>query len=47
MGISTVWDLKNYDPMSIRQKFSIIEAKIVRELCGESCLEIDEVQKKK
>ena len=46
-GINTAWELSCLDPEHARQQFSVVLERIVRELNGESCLEIEEVQAKK
>lgn len=47
LGIMTVYDFAHYDPMEMRMRFSIVYSKMVMELNGESCLEIEEIQEKK
>lgn len=42
MNVATAWDLAQQDPAFIRQAFSTIAEKIVRELRGESCLALGE-----
>lgn len=46
-GIKTAWDLSCLDPEHARQQFSVILERTVRELNGEACLELDDVQAKK
>lgn len=43
MGISTVADLRNADPETVRTKFSVVLERTVRELRGLSCLDLEEV----
>ncbi|TDR38583.1 DNA polymerase V [Tahibacter aquaticus] len=40
-GIYTVADLRDADAASLRQRFSVVMERIVRELRGEACLEIE------
>ena len=43
IGILTVWDLQNADPRRMRQRFSILMERMIRELRGESCIAMEEV----
>lgn len=43
LGINTVLDLKQADPDYLRQQFSIVMAKIVSELNGTVCIELEEI----
>jgi DNA polymerase V len=43
MGITTVADLRNADPETVRTKFSVVLERTVRELNGVSCLDLEEV----
>ena len=43
LGINTVLDLKLADPEYLRQQFSIVMAKIVSELNGTVCIELEEI----
>ncbi|OCX69425.1 DNA polymerase V subunit UmuC [Acidithiobacillus thiooxidans] len=43
IGILTVWDLQNADPRPMRQRFSILMERMIRELRGESCIAMEEV----
>lgn len=43
LGIETALQLADADPKFIRQHFSVVVERTVRELNGESCLEIEEV----
>lgn len=43
MGIHTVLDLRQADPGWMRQRFSILMARIIRELRGEPCIALEEV----
>lgn len=42
-GINTVLDLKASDPEYMRQQFSVVIEKTVRELNGQACMELEEV----
>src|SRR5690554_2745934 len=42
-GIKTVLDLADAQPKSIRQQYSVVLERTVRELNGESCLDLEEV----
>lgn len=42
-GIQTVLDLKASDPEYMRQQFSVVMEKTVRELNGQACMELEEV----
>lgn len=44
LGIKTVLDLKNAEPDYIRQQFSIVLEKTVRELNGVMCMELKDVE---
>lgn len=43
MGIHTVRQLHDADPETIRNRFSVVLERTVRELCGVSCLSLEEV----
>lgn len=43
MGIHTVRQLHDADPETIRSRFSVVLQRTVRELCGVSCLSLEEV----
>ncbi|MCY4100682.1 MAG: translesion error-prone DNA polymerase V subunit UmuC [Rhodobacteraceae bacterium] len=43
MGIGTAQDLADLDCMTARKKFSVVLERTVRELRGESCIEIEEL----
>ena len=43
LGIQTVLDLKASDPKYMRQQFSVVMEKTVRELNGQACMELEEV----
>jgi DNA polymerase V len=43
LGIRTVLDLKRVDPEYMRQQFSVVMEKTVRELRGQACIELEEV----
>ena len=43
MGISSVRDLRDADPVMIRSRFSVVLERTVRELNGVSCLSLEEV----
>jgi DNA polymerase V len=44
MGIQTALDLAQCDPEHIRSQFSVVLARTVRELNGESCIELETAQ---
>ncbi|HLP81799.1 MAG TPA: DUF4113 domain-containing protein, partial [Nitrosomonas sp.] len=46
-GIQTVYDLKCASPIIMRNKFSVVMEKIIRELNGISCIELEEVAQPK
>jgi DNA polymerase V len=43
MGINSALDLANANPKNIRQHFSVVVERTVRELNGESCIEFEEL----
>lgn len=43
LGIHTVLDLKQADPEQLRQQFSVVMEKTIRELNGTVCIEIEEI----
>lgn len=43
LGINTVLDLKQADPGRLRQQFSVVMEKTIRELNGTVCIELEEV----
>lgn len=43
LGITTALDLANASPRAIREQFSVILERTVRELNGESCIELEEI----
>lgn len=43
IGINTVLDLKQADPERLRQQFSVVMEKTIRELNGTVCIELEEV----
>jgi DNA polymerase V len=43
LGIVSALDLKRADPESMRQQFSVVMEKTVRELRGQACIELEEV----
>lgn len=43
LGIKTVYDLKNASPVDMRQRFSVVMEKMIRELNGTSCIELEEI----
>jgi DNA polymerase V len=43
LGINTVLDLKNADPERLRQQFSVVVEKTIRELNGTVCIELEEI----
>lgn len=46
-GIRTAWDLSRLNPEHARQQFSVVLERTVRELNGEPCLELEDIQAKK
>ncbi|MDO9452407.1 MAG: Y-family DNA polymerase [Stagnimonas sp.] len=44
MGIDTVRDLRDADTATLRARFGVVVERTVRELRGESCLELEELQ---
>ena len=47
LGIKTAWDLACLHPDWVRQQFSVVLERTVRELNGESCLHLEDMQAKK
>ncbi|MDO5666455.1 MAG: translesion error-prone DNA polymerase V subunit UmuC [Alcaligenaceae bacterium] len=47
LGIKTAWELASLDPELARQQFSVLLERTVRELNGESCLALEDIQSKK
>ena len=43
LGINTALDLANASPRAIRDQFSVVLERTVRELNGESCIELEEI----
>lgn len=43
LGLYTVLDLKRADPETLRQQFSVVIEKTIRELNGKVCIELEEV----
>lgn len=43
-GIQTAYDLQNVDPRCMRQSFSVVGERIVRELKGVPCLELEDIE---
>ena len=43
LGINTVLDLKRADPERLRQQFSVVVEKTIRELNGTVCIELEEI----
>ncbi len=43
MGVVTALDLAQQSPADIRRRFSVVLERTVRELCGESCIELEDV----
>ncbi|MFI8748756.1 Y-family DNA polymerase [Vreelandella lionensis] len=43
MGIETAWDLREADPKCIRQRFSVVQERIVWELRGQSAIQLDDM----
>lgn len=46
-GIKTAWDLACLDPAYARQQFSVVLERTIRELNGEPCIDIEELQSKR
>ncbi len=42
MGIQTAFELANANPASIRKQFSVVVERTIRELNGESCIDLEE-----
>ena len=47
MGIRTVLDLKQSDPARMRSHFSVVMEKMIREINGTSCIELEEMHQPK
>jgi len=47
LGIYSIYDLQQAQPQTMRSIFSVVMEKTVRELNGESCLELEEIGDKK
>lgn len=47
IGIHTVHDLKNAHRRTLRDQFSVVMAKIISELNGESCIELEDIPQTK
>ncbi|MDR2642261.1 MAG: Y-family DNA polymerase [Planctomycetaceae bacterium] len=47
LGLRSAYELSLVDPMWIRKNYSIVQEKTVRELCGETCFEVDVPQSRK
>ncbi|HCH1488783.1 TPA: translesion error-prone DNA polymerase V subunit UmuC [Vibrio parahaemolyticus] len=43
LGITTAFDLANASPRAIRDQFSVVLERTVRELNGESCIELEDI----
>lgn len=43
MGIDTAWDLREADAKRIRQRFSVVQERIVWELRGQSAIQLDDM----
>lgn len=41
-GIVTAWDLSRADARAMGRKYSVVLERTIRELCGESCLDLEE-----
>lgn len=46
-GIKSAWELSRLDPDQARQQFSVVLERTVRELNGEPCLQLEDIQAKK
>jgi DNA polymerase V len=42
-GISTAWDLSLADPKAMGRKYSVVLERTIRELRGESCMDLEQV----
>lgn len=42
-GIETVYDLKSASPTDMRRRFSVVMEKMIRELNGTSCIDLEEI----
>ena len=42
LGIKTVWDLRQLDPAAVRQRWSVVLEKTVRELQGTPCVDVED-----
>ncbi|WP_256206335.1 DinB/UmuC family translesion DNA polymerase [Nitrosomonas oligotropha] len=43
IGIKTVWDLQTASPSQLRARFSVVMEKIIREINGTACIELEEI----
>lgn len=43
-GIKTAWELSQAEPKGIRQRYGVVLERTVRELQGESCIELEEAE---
>lgn len=43
-GVTTAWQLANTNPKTIRQRYGVVLERIVRELIGEPCIELQEAE---
>lgn len=43
IGIKTVWDLRTASPSQLRARFSVVMEKIIREINGTTCIELEEI----
>lgn len=43
IGIKNVWDLKTASPSQLRTRFSVVMEKIIREINGTACIELEEI----
>ena len=43
IGIKTVWDLKTASPSQLRARFSVVMEKIIREINGTACIDLEEI----
>lgn len=46
-GIRSAWDLAQLDPEHVRQQYSVVLSRTIRELNGEPCLELEDLSNKK
>lgn len=42
-GVLTAWDLSRMDPGTVRRRWNVVLERTVRELCGQSCMALEDV----